>query len=57
LRLWRVVDGQLLSLLDKDNDSINRVAFSPDGRFLVSGGANGWVQFWGLSEAIPLGNE
>jgi WD40 repeat protein len=30
------------------------LAFSPDGTTLVTGAANGALQFWGISQAIPV---
>ena len=45
IRLWRVLDGALLSTLSYA-DAIVSVAFSPDGQTLASGSTNGSVQLW-----------
>ena len=37
-------------------DGIKSVAFSPDDLLLVSAAADGMLQFWGISEAIPIEN-
>jgi WD40 repeat protein len=54
LSLWKVSDGSLLRTLNENLDDFYNVAFSPDGYLLVSGSVDGIVQFWGISEAIPL---
>lgn len=53
LRLWDPASGELLLSL-RGEDQILSLAFSPDGRYLVSGESNGAVQFWGISELIPV---
>jgi WD40 repeat protein len=54
LKLWDTATGQELRSLGSDGVSINTVAFSPDGRFAVSGGeASGYtensVNLWDMS--------
>lgn len=40
-RIWRVKDGQILTVFDKHLDWVSRVAFSPDGSLVVSGSGGG----------------
>jgi len=62
LRLWNVADPkspQLQFVLDAHEQARSRrgtvhaVAFAPDGRVLVSGGDDGVVRFWNLSDEKP----
>jgi WD40 repeat protein len=53
LRLWQVSDGQLLSTFSEEGGILS-VAFSPNSYYLVSGADNGYIHFWGISEAIPF---
>jgi WD40 repeat protein len=50
--LWQVSDGQMVNNLIEHWDHITSLAFSPNGRLLVSGATDGTVYFWGISEAI-----
>lgn len=40
-RIWRVKDGQILTVFDKHLDWVSSVAFSPDGSLVVSGSGGG----------------
>jgi WD40 repeat protein/serine/threonine protein kinase len=47
LKLWEVETGKLVAeLLEKGQDVVSSVAFSPDGRFLVSGSADDALRIW-----------
>lgn len=50
--VWRVSDGSLVVHLTGTELWVRSLAFSPDGRLLVSGGANGLIRVWGT----PLDN-
>ena len=49
LRLWDVVTGQQLRVLQGKMGQVNSVAFSPDGTHIVSGSADKKVRVWDLS--------
>jgi hypothetical protein len=51
MQLWEVGDGRLLKRFTKLNGSVS-VAFSPDGRYALSGEMWGRVRFW----ALPMTN-
>lgn len=42
-RLWDTVTGDCLRAFSDHMDSIYALTFSPDGRFLTTGGADGWI--------------
>jgi WD40 repeat protein len=51
IQLWRRTDGELLQTLSGHSDVITGLAFSADGRFLVSGSWDGTVRSWGVPES------
>ena len=51
LKLWSVATGQLLRTFEGHNGGVNAVAFSPDGRYFLSGGGSahqpdGTLRLW-----------
>jgi len=61
VKIWRVItksDGNLsvefLSSLTRHTKSVNAVRFSPDGRYLASGGDDGFIFIWKLNLSAVL---
>ncbi|HEX5503331.1 MAG TPA: WD40 repeat domain-containing protein [Thermomicrobiales bacterium] len=46
VRLWRVRDGTLVKTFTGHSRPVTSIAWSPDGRTVVSGGADGTIRFW-----------
>lgn len=49
VRLWDVSTGAELRMLGENEQRIGAIAFSPDGRILVSGNSDGVIKFWDLA--------
>jgi len=47
--LWRVADGQLLSIYKGHSDWIKSLAFSPDGKIIASGGTDSVIKLTEIS--------
>ena len=54
VRLWRMSDGQPLSIITGHHDSIWSIAFSPDGKTLVSASADKTARIWDMETLAPL---
>jgi hypothetical protein len=49
IKLWRVVDGEELNSIDTQQNKVNALAISPDGKLLISGGSDKTIKIWDLS--------
>ncbi|NJL49449.1 MAG: NACHT domain-containing protein, partial [Leptolyngbyaceae cyanobacterium SM2_5_2] len=49
LRVWRLVDDQLLLTLSGHTDWVKAIAFSPDGPYLASGGDDAMIHLWDIA--------
>ncbi|PLW26256.1 hypothetical protein PCASD_24748 [Puccinia coronata f. sp. avenae] len=56
VRLWDTLKDLLLNKLQRHKDSVYSVAFSPDGKFLVSGSLETSLQLWDLLTLNRDGN-
>ncbi len=54
VRLWRMVDGQPLSIITGHHDSVWSIAFSPDGKSLASASADKTARIWDMETLAPL---
>jgi WD40 repeat protein len=50
VRWWRVADGGLLRAVRERADSVNTVAFSPDGEILALESLDGTARLWAVPE-------
>ena len=48
IKLWNVVSGKLLSVIEGYNRLIGAIAFSPDGASLLQGDSGGMIRLWDL---------
>jgi RNA polymerase sigma factor (sigma-70 family) len=53
IRLWDVATGRQLAAFAGHASDVASLAFSPDGKRLVSGLANGSVMIWDMSDKVP----
>lgn len=50
IRLWDLTVGEQTRILEGHTDTVTCLAFSPEGRFIVSGSADGTVMLWGVPD-------
>jgi WD40 repeat protein len=48
IKLWRGVDGEELNSIDTQQNKVNVLAISPDGKLLISGGSDKTIKIWHL---------
>lgn len=62
VRIFDMKDGKLIKIFRPDsinsanNNRINNVAFTKDGKSLITGGINGFVKFWDLANVRNQNN-
>src|SRR5262249_51217880 len=49
-RLWDVATGRPLRVLQGHGGAVNCLAYFPDGRTLASGGGDGTIRLWNVSD-------
>jgi RNA polymerase sigma factor (sigma-70 family) len=54
IHLWDIVTGKELLQLDGHGSNVTSLAFSPDGKRLVSGLANGTVLIWDMATRVKV---
>jgi len=54
IRVWNLLTGQLIRTLDKHLGNVTTIAFSLDGRFLVSGGTDKNIFLWRIADGTLL---
>ena len=54
LKLWDAASGALLKTLKGHDGTVSSVAFSPDGRFIVSGSWDNTIKLWDAADGALL---
>ena len=52
--LWRIADGKLLTRMEGHKYETRHLAFSSDGKTLVSGGDDGLVKLWNIEKGVLI---
>ncbi|CAO1387619.1 unnamed protein product [Diamesa serratosioi] len=50
--IWQIATGKMLAMLSKHYQPINRIKFVDDGSHFITGGQDGMVLVWSLSDCI-----
>jgi WD40 repeat protein len=53
VRIWDATEGREVRRLEAHNGMINSIIFPPDGRSLVTAGADGKAKLWGMKSLMP----
>jgi WD40 repeat protein len=48
--LWDPSEAQSVAVLEHGARPVRKLAFTPDGRLLVTISDDGWVRFWGMAD-------
>jgi WD40 repeat protein len=48
-RIWDAITGKQLMMMEGHTDFVYGVAFSPDGKYLLTGSFDGTARLWDLS--------
>jgi len=54
IRLWDMETGRLLHILEGHRGYVNAIAYSADGKYLVSGGEDGTVRCWDAAQGKEI---
>ena len=56
VRLWDVINGSCIQVLNRHRDSVYSVAFSPSGKYLASGSLAGQLYIWDVKTGKHIRN-
>lgn len=56
VRLWDVISGSCIRVLNRHRDSVYSVAFSPSGKYLASGSLAGQLYIWDVENGAHVRN-
>lgn len=54
IKIWNIATGEIVKRFEMATQTINSIAFSPNGRFLVSGGDDKLVCIWDIFGGIKI---
>lgn len=54
LQIWSVENGKLIATIDRHSGWINCVDVSADGNFIASGGNDGVIRIWNITDYLPV---